>query len=329
MTYRIAGILAVAAAFTLTIGAGCDKKGAQQAAPAKVAKPQAPKTADNAEPVAEKVEAITESEGVAAKVEAITESEGVAAKAAPKAEQGAKVAEAKVAQAEPTTSEAPAEGCGHKAALAALAAKKPEGCGESCAGGAECAGKGKPEGCGADCAGGAECAEKKAQKIAAAAAAKTSEPAADEPPACGSVAAQLAKAEGDDAPAGGDKHFGAVFTLDKNEPLATVLARDAKQLTGQTVQLTGKIDRVCKKKGCWMTLNDGKNVARVVFKDYGFTVPINSQGKTAIVEGTVEVKTYQEKMVKHLAEDDGKDPAKVSGTRTEYVVTAAAVTIKG
>ena len=95
------------------------------------------------------------------------------------------------------------------------------------------------------------------------------------------------------------------------------------------MQVTGTIAKVCKKKGCWMVLKDGAVEARVLMKDYGFTVPLDCDGKTAAVEGTLKTRTFTEGQVKHLAEDGGEDPSKVSGTRTEYVITASGIRIQG
>jgi hypothetical protein len=61
---------------------------------------------------------------------------------------------------------------------------------------------------------------------------------------------------------------------------------------------------------------------------HGFAVPMDSRGKTAVVEGTLSSREFTEAQVKHLEKDAGKDPEAVSGTRTEHVLTASAVQIK-
>ena len=58
-------------------------------------------------------------------------------------------------------------------------------------------------------------------------------------------------------------------------------------------------------------------------------MPIGSKGKKAIVEGSVKIRTFTEKQVKHIEEDAGRDPSKVSGTRREYVLTATGISIEG
>lgn len=121
----------------------------------------------------------------------------------------------------------------------------------------------------------------------------------------------------------GEGHFGPAFTLAKASPLAKSL--DSKPT--DVVQVSGKIDKVCQKMGCWMVVKDGDAEARILMKDHAFTVPLDSAGKDAIIEGTLASKTFNEKQVKHLEKDGGGNPEKVSGERTEYVLTASAVKI--
>lgn len=126
-----------------------------------------------------------------------------------------------------------------------------------------------------------------------------------------------------DAPADGDGHFGSPFTLAKAVSLTSAIDGG-----GETAQLIeGEVEAVCQKKGCWMVIKDGTNSARVLMKDHGFAVPMDSRGKKVVVEGTLASRTFTEEQVKHLAKDGGKDPGEVSGTRTEHVLTASGVKI--
>ncbi len=122
-------------------------------------------------------------------------------------------------------------------------------------------------------------------------------------------------------------HFGQVFALKETKPLSTVLA-SAKAGLKDPVQVSGEVDSVCQKKGCWLVVKDGEAQARVLMKDHAFTIPMDTKGKPVVVEGTIEARTFNEAQVKHLEKDAGKDPASVSGERTEYVLTATAVELK-
>ncbi len=70
------------------------------------------------------------------------------------------------------------------------------------------------------------------------------------------------------------------------------------------IKLTANIVDVCSKKGCWMKLNmDNGKTMRVTFKDYGFFVPKDATGKTAIVQGIAKIDTTDVATLKHYAED--------------------------
>lgn len=99
------------------------------------------------------------------------------------------------------------------------------------------------------------------------------------------------------------------------------------------VKLSGKIDACCQVKGCWMTmaLPNGEEM-RVKFKDYGFFVPLDAAGKTAIMEGTLSVETLSVEDARHLAEDAGmsKEEAEKSITepKKELSLVATGVIVK-
>lgn len=128
--------------------------------------------------------------------------------------------------------------------------------------------------------------------------------------------------------ADGSTHFGTTFALTEAKPLGSVLAgaTDGQELN---VRVSGTIEKVCQKKGCWMVVKDGDVEARVVMKDHAFTVPVDAKGKPAQVEGTLKVRVFTEAQAKHLAEDGGEDPTKVTGEKKELQLTATAVEIGG
>lgn len=122
-------------------------------------------------------------------------------------------------------------------------------------------------------------------------------------------------------------HFGSAFALKENKPLSQVLASGKDALPKDAVQVTGTIDSVCQKMGCWLVVKDGEAQARVLMKDHAFTVPTDVKGKPVVVEGTLETRTFDEKQVKHIEKDGGGDPSKVGGERTEFVLTASGIKI--
>jgi hypothetical protein len=55
-----------------------------------------------------------------------------------------------------------------------------------------------------------------------------------------------------------------------------------------TGKITGKVVEVCQEKGCWMKIEkaDGEKMM-VKFKDYGFFMPKNIQGREVVLDGEV------------------------------------------
>jgi hypothetical protein len=169
------------------------------------------------------------------------------------------------------------------------------------------------------------------QQAPAAAAPAVAAPAEAEDAGC--IYAEGEKGEGEgcphgeaepDAPASGEGHFGAPFELADAVPLSKALESG----TAESVLVKGEVEAVCQKKGCWMVIKDGTKSARVLMKDHGFAVPMDARGKPVLVEGVLASRTFDEAQVKHLEKDAGRDPAEVSGQRTEHVLTASAVEIK-
>ena len=126
-------------------------------------------------------------------------------------------------------------------------------------------------------------------------------------------------------------HFGAAFTVTDSQPLTDVIASAAK-FNGKLIKVSGRVSKVCKKKGCWFTLASNKGdgqFVRVKMKDYGFFVPTDCDGKNAVVEGTFKVVMVEEPERKHLADDAGDDPNKVKGKAMELSMVATAIDING
>lgn len=121
-------------------------------------------------------------------------------------------------------------------------------------------------------------------------------------------------------------HFGAEFALKDPKPLSSVLAaaKDKKD----PILVSGVVDSVCQKKGCWLVMKDGDAEARIMMKDHAFTAPLDCKGKNVVIEGTLESRTFTEAQVKHLEKDAGNDPASVAGERVEYVLTATGIELK-
>lgn len=81
--------------------------------------------------------------------------------------------------------------------------------------------------------------------------------------------------------------------------------------------LKGKITSCCQKKGCWMTLSleNGEDMM-VRFKDYGFFVPLDSEGKEVVIHGIAKKETVPVEELKHYAEDAGKSQEEIDKITT-------------
>lgn len=72
-------------------------------------------------------------------------------------------------------------------------------------------------------------------------------------------------------------------------------------------KFVGTVVDVCKSKGCWMKLKlNNEEEVMVKFKDYGFFVPKDIEGKEVIVNGIAFVDLMSIDDQKHYAEDAGK-----------------------
>jgi len=127
----------------------------------------------------------------------------------------------------------------------------------------------------------------------------------------------------------GKTHYGNPF--EKTEAIAVdTLLSDSKKYTNNELLVTGRINKVCKKKGCWFVLQgsgDGSDFIRVTMK-HSFFVPTDCEGKAVTVEGTFRSVPLPEAARKHLAEDGGEDPSKVKGSAVELTMVATGVSIE-
>ncbi len=102
------------------------------------------------------------------------------------------------------------------------------------------------------------------------------------------------------------QYFGEKITEDGAKPTDSLKAMMGTD-TQMVCKLSGKIDAVCQKKGCWMELKNADGSAiRVTFKDYAFFMPKDASGRTAIVDGIAKVDVTSIDDLKEYAKDDGK-----------------------
>ena len=109
--------------------------------------------------------------------------------------------------------------------------------------------------------------------------------------------------------------FGDKISADKAMSSDEMLAKFNTLKAGDTVNVkfASKINEVCSKKGCWMKLDLTNNEETMVrFKDYGFFMPLDANGKEVVVNGKAYVKETSVKELRHYAEDAGKSKEEIA-----------------
>mgnify|MGYP002623779138 CR=1 FL=1 len=130
------------------------------------------------------------------------------------------------------------------------------------------------------------------------------------------------------------EHFGAGIAPGEAPATLADVMKDPEAYTGKQIRLEAPITAVCQAKGCWMHLGvpDAKGTPPVMVKflDYGFFVPKDASGRTAIVEGTMQMTQETVEQTRHYLEDAGKhdEAAKVTEGRKLYRFVASGVAIK-
>lgn len=101
------------------------------------------------------------------------------------------------------------------------------------------------------------------------------------------------------------QYFGEKISTEGALSFNELLDKMDEEKSMQT-KVTGKVEAVCKKKGCWANIvsEDGREMT-VKFKDYGFFLPLDCEGRSLVMEGEAfrEVTSVDE--LRHLAEDGG------------------------
>lgn len=98
------------------------------------------------------------------------------------------------------------------------------------------------------------------------------------------------------------------------------------------VKFTGKIEKVCQTKGCWMTIALPEDeVSNIRFKDYGFFMPLNAAESEAIVNGKAflaitSVETLKERAMENEMEED--EIAAIDEPSIQFAFEADGVLIK-
>jgi hypothetical protein len=128
--------------------------------------------------------------------------------------------------------------------------------------------------------------------------------------------------------------FGPAFDKTRVVPVAEIIANPAGYLQ-QEITVSGTIQAVCKKQGCWMTLAAAEDepAFRIKVRDGDMVFPLSSMGKTAYAHGRIQpLPMNLQASIDYLAEQAEKsgsvfDPTKVTEPVTLYQLVPTSVEI--
>ena len=86
---------------------------------------------------------------------------------------------------------------------------------------------------------------------------------------------------------------------------------DYDSYSKKDIVMEAAVEKVCAKKGCWMTLQGSSKTFRVKFHDYSFFVPLALIGKKVWVEGRVKRKEVSVSDTRHYLEDAGASKSEI------------------
>ena len=126
------------------------------------------------------------------------------------------------------------------------------------------------------------------------------------------------------------------FYGEKITPDSAIAITELAALMGEKTELnckiSGEIEAVCQKKGCWMDIkNPSGESVRITFKDYGFFMPKDASGKKAIMLGVAKVEETSVADLQEYAKDAGKSEAEVkaiTAPEKELVFEASGVILQ-
>lgn len=109
----------------------------------------------------------------------------------------------------------------------------------------------------------------------------------------------------------GEENYGKPLTLKEQTKIMKIL-HHAKDFEGKTVQITGKIVKVCEHAGCWIDVQGDKEdqIIKVKVDDGVIVFPKDAIGKTVVAEGVVyKVEATDSEEMEH-SEAEHKDSDK-------------------
>lgn len=106
---------------------------------------------------------------------------------------------------------------------------------------------------------------------------------------------------------------GAEFDYQAKSIDINTLYKKMKNVGVLETTVSGEVEKVCLKKGCWMTIKNAEaDPMRVTFKDYAFFMPMDIHDKQVIFKGKAYQDTTSVDMLRHYAEDEGLSQTEIN-----------------
>lgn len=133
-----------------------------------------------------------------------------------------------------------------------------------------------------------------------------------------------------DATAATEQFFGEKISTEGALTFNELLTK-MDQADSIETKVTGTVESVCKKKGCWVNIvaDDGREMF-VKFKDYGFFLPLDCEGRKVVMDGKAFREVTSVADLQHLAEDGGaseEEIAKITEPKEELKFMASGVVL--
>lgn len=97
--------------------------------------------------------------------------------------------------------------------------------------------------------------------------------------------------------------FGSEVNTRLPEVTLATLTSNPDTYLEQPFLLKTRVAKVCQKKGCFFIAQQGNDIIRVSFKDYGFFIPTDSSDKTVTLTGQLVKKMMSEAQAAHFRQD--------------------------
>jgi hypothetical protein len=142
------------------------------------------------------------------------------------------------------------------------------------------------------------------------------------------------KISGSDSPAldkieasGGETQYGEEAKSTATVVTFADLVASPETYEGKEIVVTGNVNDVCAKEGCWMVLGNGEK--EILVKTlHVFVVPKDCYDNTAVVNGVFNVKEISEEQARHFNDESKTTKIKsedIKGPQKMFVIKAAGI----